>query len=50
MSTNWNTEQEKDREIEKVGGRPSKLNAKKNKGEICLLEEQHENFAAAVTK
>ena len=50
MSTNWNTEQEKDREKEKVGGRPSKLNEKKNKGEICLLEEQHENFAAAVTK
>ena len=49
MSTIWNTEQEKDREKEKVGGRSSKLNEKKNKGEICLLEEQHENFVAAVT-
>ena len=50
MSTIWKTEQEKDREKEKVGGRPSKLNEKKNKGEICLLEEQHENFVPAVTK
>ena len=56
----WNTEQEKDREKEKVGGRPAKLNEKKgdrdlereikNKGDIFLLEEQHENFVAAVTK
>ena len=56
----WNIEQEKDREKEKVGGRPAKLNEKKgdrdlereikNKGEIFLLEEQHENFVAAVTK
>ena len=57
----WNIEQEKDREKEKVGGRPAKLNEKKgdragglereikNKGDIFLLEE-HENFAAAVTK
>ena len=53
-------EQEKDREKEKVGGRPVKLNEKKgdrdlereikNKGDIFLLEEQHENFVAAVTK
>ena len=48
-------EQEKDREKEKVGGRPAKLNKKKgdreikNKIDIFLLEEQHENFAAAVT-
>ena len=48
-------EQEKDKEKEKVGGRPAKLNKKKgdreikNKGDIFLLEEQHENFAAAVT-
>ena len=44
----------------KVGGRPAKLNEKKadrdldreikNKGDIFLLEEQHENFVAAVTK
>ena len=57
----WNIEQEKDREKEKVGGRPAKLNEKKgdrdlereikNKGDIFLLEEQHqhENFVAAVT-
>ena len=60
MSTNWNIKQKKDREKEKVGGRPAKLNEKKgdrdlereikNKGDIFLLEEQHENFVAAVTK
>ena len=54
----WNIEQEKDREKEKVGGRPAKLNEKKggrdlereikNKGDIfLLLEEQHENFVTA---
>ena len=53
-------EQEKHREKEKVGGRPAKLNEKKgdrhlereikNKGDIFLLEEQHENFVTAVTK
>ena len=56
----WNIEQKKNREKEKVGGRPVKLNEKKgdrdlerevkNKGNIFLLEEQHENFVAAVTK
>ena len=60
MSINWNIEQEKHREKEKVGGRPAKLNEKKddrdlereikNKGHIFLLEEQHENFVTAVTK
>ena len=56
----WNIEQEKDREKEKVGGRPAKLSEKKgdtdlereikkNKGDISFLEEQHENFVAAVT-
>ena len=30
-------------------GRPVKLNEKKNKGDIFLLEEQHENVVAAVT-
>ena len=45
---------------EKVGGTPAKINEKKgdrglergtkNKGDIFLLEEQHENFVAAVTK
>ena len=44
----------------KVDGRPAKLNEKKgdrdlereikNKGDIFLLGEQHENFVAAVTK
>ena len=56
----WNIEQEKDREKEKVGGRPAKLNEIKggrdrgreikNKGDIFLLEEQHDNFVAVVTK
>ena len=57
----WNIEQEKDREKEKVGGRPAKLNEKKGdrdlepeikktEGDIFLLEEQHENFLASVTK
>ena len=51
MSTIWNIEQEKDREKEKVGGRPAKLNEKKKTKEIhFLLEEQRENFVAAVTK
>ena len=56
----WNIEQKKDREKEKVGDRPAKLNEKKgdrglereikNKGYIFLLEQQHEHFIAAVTK
>ena len=56
----WNIEQEKDREKEKVGGRPAKLNEKKggrdlkreikNKGDIFSLEEQQEKFVAAVKK
>ena len=47
-----NIKQEKDREKEEVGGRPAKLNEKKcdrdlereikTKGDIFLLEEQHE--------
>ena len=56
-----NIEQEKGREKEKgQRSKPAKLNEKKdgrdlereikNKGDIFLLEEQHENFAAAVTK
>ena len=51
----WNIEQEKEREKEKVGGGPAKLNERKgdrdlereiekNIGDIFLLEEQHENF------
>ena len=57
----WNIEQEKDRENEKVGGRPANLNVNvikgdrdlereiKNKGDIFLLEE-HDNFVAVVAK
>ena len=56
----WNTE--RDSEKEKVGNRPAKLNEKKSdrqlqperelkcKGDIFLLEEQLENFVAAVGK
>ena len=59
----WNIEQEKDREKEKVSYRPAKLNEKKadtkrtrardkkkkQRRHFLLLEEQHENFVAAVT-
>ena len=34
MSTIWKTEQEKDREKEKVGGRPAKLNEKKGNRDL----------------
>ena len=54
----WNIGQEKGREKEK-SDRPAKLKEKKGdrdlereincKGDIFLLEEQHENFVAAVT-
>ena len=55
----WNIEQEKDREKEKVGGRPAKLNDKKDDRDLereireikkrrhFFFEEQHENFVAA---
>ena len=57
----WNIEQEKDREKEKVDGRPAKLKEKKgrqgfrtgeikNKGDIFLMEGQQKNFIEAVTK
>ena len=56
----WNIEREKDREKENVGDRPAKFNEKKSnrqlereikdKGDIFSLEEQHENFVAAVGK
>ena len=56
----WKIEQEKDIGKEEVGGRPAKLNEKKsdgdlereikNKGEIYLLEEQNEDFVAAMRK
>ena len=32
----WNIEQEKDREKEKVGGRPAKLNEKKGNGDLKM--------------
>ena len=57
---NLKIEQEKDREKEKVGGMPAKLNEKKGdrdlereinkKGDSFLLQEQHDNFVAAVRK
>ena len=57
---NWKIEQEKDRQKQKVGGVPAKLNEKKgdrdlereinNKGDSLLLKEQHDNFVAAVRK
>ena len=49
----WNIEQKKDRENEILGGRPAKRDLEreiKNKGDIFLLEEQHENFVTAVGK
>ena len=52
----WNIGKEKDRDKEKIGNRPTKLNEKKSDGEQgreirshFLLEEQHE-FVAAVRK
>ena len=57
MSTNL---EYRARERQRKSGRPAKPNEKKgdrdlereikNKGDIFLLEEQHENFVAAVTK
>ena len=49
MSTNLEYKA-RERDKEKVGGRPGKFNQRKNKGVIFLLEEQHENFVTAVTK
>ena len=56
----WKIQQEKDIGKEEVGGRPAKLNEKKgdgdlereikNKGDIYLLEEQNEDFVAAMRK
>ena len=60
MSPNLEYRAREDREKEKMGGRPAKLNEKKgdrdlerefkNKVDFFLLEEQQENFVAAVTK
>ena len=57
----WNIEKEKDREKEKVGGRPAILNGEKSDKELereikknqrihFLLEKQHENFEVAMRK
>ena len=52
----WNIEEERGREKEKVGNRPAKLNEERSDRELQgekkpkLLEEQHENFVAAVRK
>ena len=47
-------EQEKDREKEKVGGRPAKLNVIKGdrdlERDIFFVEKQHDNFVAVVAK
>ena len=51
---------ERQKKKEKLGGTPAKLNEKKNdrdlereinnKGDSFLLQEQHDNFVAAVRK
>ena len=57
----WHIEKGKDREKEKASGRPAKLiekkgdrdlerEIKKTKETFFLMEEQHENFVAAMTK
>ena len=63
MSTNLEYRARESQRKEKVGGRRAKLNEKKgrqrsrardkkkkDKGDIFLLEEQRENFVAAVAK
>ena len=60
MSTNLEYRARERQKKKRKSGRPAKLNEKKgnrdlereikNKGEIFLLEKQHENFVAAVTK
>ena len=44
MSTIWNIEQEKDREKEKVGGRPAKLNEKKGDRDLEREMKTKETF------
>ena len=44
MSTNWNIEQEKDREKEKVGGRLAKLNEKKGDRDLEREKKPKETF------
>ena len=60
MSTNLEYRARERQKKKRKSGRPAKLNEKKgdrdlereikSKGEIFLLEKQHENFVAAVTK
>ena len=63
MSTNLEYRARESQRKEKVGGRPAKLNEKKGRqrsrardkkkkdnGDSFLLEEQRENFVAAVAK
>ena len=60
MSTNLEYRAGERQRKREVDGRPAKLNDKKgdrdlereikNKGDIVLLEEQHEHLVAAVTK
>ena len=60
MSTNFEYRARERQKKKRKSGRRAKLNEKKgdrdlereikNKGEIFLLEEQHENFVAAVAK
>ena len=65
MSTNLEYRARESQRKEEVGGRPAKLNEKKGRqrsrardkkkktkdnGDIFLLEEQRENFVAAVAK
>ena len=64
MSTNLEYRARESQRKEKVGGRPAKRNEKKgrqrsrardkkkkkDKGDIFLLQEQRENFVAAVAK
>ena len=42
----WNIEQEKDKEKEKVGGRPAKVSEKKGNGD----KKKNKKFVVAVTK
>ena len=44
MPTIWKIEQEKDREKEKVGGRPVKLNEKGRQGFRARDKEQRRHF------
>ena len=51
FSQNWNTEQEKDREKEKVRGRPAKLNKKKGDRDLGqeIKKKQRRHFLVGRT-